>query len=171
MLVNLTCSSIFWHQTNTRKFSSMAHCTTHVLVGLPRGTVTARYLRILVAFLCSGVMHLLCDRASGVSFSDSGAIRFFLTQAVGLILEDCILKWYERSPSYMQLPVVLVRMMGFAWVAIFLVWSVPAYMYPMLWRANQGLQDSTIPFSLFGSKADLMAALGCLSVLGTLSLV
>lgn len=97
-------------------------------------------------------------------------MRFFMTQAFGLILEDCVLKLYKRCPSYMQMPNALTRTIGFAWVSVFLIWSVPAYMYPMLWRANQGLQDSTIPFSLFGSKADLAKALGLFSFVTTLAL-
>ncbi|KAH7385344.1 membrane bound O-acyl transferase family-domain-containing protein [Phaeosphaeria sp. MPI-PUGE-AT-0046c] len=161
---------IFWHQTNTRKFSSIAHYTTHVLIGLPRGTVIARYFRIVVAFMCSGFMHLLDDRAAGISVSDSGAMRFFLTQGLGLILEDCVLKLYGRCPSCMQISRGTARIIGFAWVLVFLTWSVPVYMYPMLWRANQGLQDSTIPFSLFGPRAEMVKALGFLSLVSTLAL-
>jgi hypothetical protein len=126
----------------------------------------ARYTRLLVAFMSSGIMHLVDDLASGVAPHDSGAMRFFMTQAVGLIFEDCIVRLYHLAPSWMRLPKTLAKALGFIWVSIFLIWSVPVYMYPMMWRTNQGLQDSTIPFSFFGPKAERAEALSLLSLLG-----
>lgn len=115
-------------------------------------------------------MHLVDDLASGVSFHDSGAMRFFLVQALGMVLEDCILRAYHLTPSWMRPSNNIARVIGFMWVSAFLTWSVPAYMYPMLWRANQGLNDSTVPFSLFGSDAEPLKALGCLALVGIISL-
>ncbi|KAH7096037.1 membrane bound O-acyl transferase family-domain-containing protein [Paraphoma chrysanthemicola] len=155
---------ICWHQTNTRKFSSIAHYTTHVVFRLPRGTALARYTRLLIAFMSSGIMHLVIDLASGVTLHDSGAMRFFMLQAVGLIFEDCIVRLYDRVPVSMQLPKTLAKALGFICVSIFLVWSVPAYMYPMMWRGNQGMQDSTIPYSFFGPEAERGKALSLLSI-------
>ncbi|KAF1962570.1 hypothetical protein CC80DRAFT_589074 [Byssothecium circinans] len=162
---------VFWHQTNSRKFSSIAHYSTHVLFGLPRGTKFAQNTRILIAFMSSGIMHLVDDIASGVSFHDSGALRFFLVQALGMIVEDSVLRAYHLliPSSRLRLSNTAARIAGFLWVAAFLVWSVPAYMYPMLWRANQGLDDSTIPFSLFGSHAERCKAIACLALGGIIA--
>jgi hypothetical protein len=148
----------------------MAHYITHVLFGLSRGTTMARYTRILIAFMSSGIMHLVDDLAAGVSFRDSGAIRFFMTQALGLILEDCAVRLYYHAPSSMRLSSRLAKLLGFIWVSVFLTWSVPAYMYPMMWRANQGLQDSTIPFSFFGPEAEPIKAISLLSLAAVIAL-
>jgi hypothetical protein len=148
----------------------MAHYTTHVLLGLARGTTMARYTRILIAFTSSGIMHLVADVAAGVSLHDSGAMRFFMTQALGLMLEDCAVRLYYHAPSSMRLSSHLARLLGFVWVSVFLTWSVPAYLYPMMWRANQGLQDSTIPFSFFGTEAEPIKAIGLLSLVGVIAL-
>lgn len=42
------------------------------------------------------------------------------------------------------------RATGFLWVGSFLVWSFPAYLYPMLYRSNSGLNDSVVPVSVVG---------------------
>lgn len=138
-----------------------------MVFGLSRGTNRAKYTRILFAFMSSGVMHLGVDLSAGVALHDSSAVRFFVTQALGLIFEDCIMSIYCLAPHSMRLPATLTKTLGFVWVLLFLTWSVPAYLYPMMWRSNQGLQDSTIPFSFFGPEAQRGQALGFLSILGT----
>ncbi|KAF2499668.1 hypothetical protein BU16DRAFT_279495 [Lophium mytilinum] len=162
--------NIFWHQTNARKFSSISHYTVHNVLMLPRGTTIARYLRVVAAFMSSGIMHLLDDLSSGVSVHDSGAMRFFVAQALGMIIEDSITRVYGSLPKRAKLSRLLERVVGFIWVALFLTWSVPAYMYPMMWRGNLGLNDSTIPFSFFGSNAERLQALACLAAAGLVSL-
>ncbi|KAF2691970.1 hypothetical protein K458DRAFT_482614 [Lentithecium fluviatile CBS 122367] len=152
--------NVFWHQINARKFSSISHYTVHQLFHLPRGTLVARYLRILVAFLSSGVMHLIDDFASGIRFGNSGAMRFFLTQGLGMVVEDIIIKFYHSSTITM--PRLMEKSIGYLWVSLFLIWSVPAYMYPIMWRANLGLNDSTVPFSFFESSAERVKAFTCL---------
>jgi hypothetical protein len=89
-----------------------------------------------------------------------------MTQAVGLIFEDCIVRLYPLIPESMRLPDAAMKVLGFIWVSMFLTWSVPAYLYPMMWRSNLGLNDSTIPFSFFGSEAQRVQALSLLSVVG-----
>jgi hypothetical protein len=167
----LTVSSVFWHQTNARKFSSISHSLVHEVLGLSRGTLIGRHLRILVAFVSSGVMHLLIDLSSGISFRNSGAMKAFLAQALGLIIEDSVMSIYQRLPRRAHLAVNCEKALGFIWVVSFLTWSIPAYIYPMMWRSNQGLMDSTIPFSLFGENAERGKAIGCLLTLGLGSII
>jgi hypothetical protein len=162
----LTVPSIFWHQTNARKFSSISHTLVHEVLGLSRGTLIARLLRILAAFASSGVMHLLIDLSSGISFRDSGAMKAFIAQALGLIIEEIVMSIYQRLPRHARFAENWEKALGFTWVALFLTWSVPAYIYPMMWRSNQGLMDSTIPFSLFGEDAERRKAMGCLLTFG-----
>ncbi|PVH99772.1 hypothetical protein DM02DRAFT_710414 [Periconia macrospinosa] len=162
----------FWHQTKSRKFSSIAHYVTHVVAGLPRGTIIGRYTRILVAFTSSGVMHLIDDLASEVSIHESGAMRFFLVQALGVIVDDCIVRIYNLVVrKRMRISETVAKTVGFVWVAFWLTWSVPAYMYPMLWRANLGLNGSTVSFSFFGGGEERWKAGGCLLMMGVVALM
>lgn len=108
-----------------------------------------QYYRLLTIFLVSGFMHLLIDIASGIPLHASGAIMFFVTQALGIVLEDLAITTYRflfvpnlRPPSRGE------RILGRVWVVAFLTWSTPMYLYPMLWRSNIGLEDSMIPFSV-----------------------
>ena len=167
----LTIVSIFWHQTNTRKFSSTSHYIVHEVLRISRGTPIARHLRILVAFASSGVMHLLIDLSSGISVRNSGAMKAFVAQALGLIVEDIAMSIYQRLPRCARFAGHFKKALGVIWVALFLTWSVPAYIYPMMWRSNQGLLDSTIPFSLFGENAERGKAIGCLLTLGSVSVL
>jgi len=158
--------SVFWHQQNSRKFSSIANYIVHEQLGLPRHVVSARYIRVLVAFLASGVLHFIGDSSAGIPVRQSGALRFFLTQAGGLIMEDLVSKLYFHPERASKPSNKLERVVGFVWVASFLTWSVPAYVYPMMWRTQLGLNDSTIPFTLFESNSERIKAVISISVLG-----
>lgn len=109
---------ISWHQINTRKFSSIAHYVTHVLLRLPRGTVFARYMRLLVASTSSGIRHWITNLASG---HKSGAISSFLAQVVGIELEDFATSFCEiLIPKRLKLPRCAAQVVGLLWVALYL---------------------------------------------------
>lgn len=47
----------------------------------------------------------------------------------------------------------LLRVIGYLWVFVFLVWSTPVWIYPSL-RMNKGEEkDAVVPFSLIGAVA------------------
>jgi hypothetical protein len=133
------------------------------VLGLSRGTPIARHLRILAAFASPGVMHLLMDISPGISFRNPGTRKAFVAQAFGMIIEDSVMSIYERVPRHARLERFWEKALGFIWVALFLRCSVPAYIYPMMWRSNQALMDSTIPFSLFGENSERGKAMACLT--------
>lgn len=164
-------NSIFWHQTNARKFSSIAHYLTHTLLRLPRGTKLVKSVRVLLAFASSGAMHLLIDLASGISPHDSGAMRFFLMQAFGVVLEDCVMQVYQCLSVRVGLLEGVGKVLGVAWVAGFLAWSVPGYVYPMLWRVQLGLDDAAVPFSFFGKGEQRVGAICGIVTVGVVALV
>lgn len=143
----------------------------HEILQLPRGRTLGRYLRIVVAFMASGIMHLLLDLAVGISMSHSGALRFFTVQAFGMIVEDIFIRTCGSSTTFAKLPSGLKRGVGFIWVSLFLVWTVPVYLYPMMWRSNLGLNDSTIPFSFFGEQSERRVTFGWVVAPGIVALV
>ncbi|RAL10258.1 wax synthase family protein [Aspergillus homomorphus CBS 101889] len=143
-----------WHQSNSHKFRAISRFLANDILHLQPGTPADRYARVLTVFLASALMHFLVDLSSGLSPSNSGAVQFFSTQAFGLMVEDLAISAYSalrgdrlspRQPASRG-----ERMIGFIWVGSFLVWSFPAYLYPMLYRANAGLDDSVVPVSVVG---------------------
>jgi hypothetical protein len=82
----------------------------------------AIYTRILIAFMSPGIMHLRVDLSARVALHDSSAIWFFVTQALGVISEDRIVRLYHLAPRSMRLPNNLTKVLGFMWVWIFLTW-------------------------------------------------
>lgn len=104
---------------------------------------------MLNVFLVSGFIHLLIDIASGIPLHASGAMTFFVTHAFGIFLEDLVIATYRfLILSNLRPPSLGERILGRLWVVAFFTWSIPVYFYPMLWRSNMGLEDSTIPFSV-----------------------
>ncbi|KAL2003549.1 hypothetical protein VTN02DRAFT_3439 [Thermoascus thermophilus] len=139
-----------WHQSFTHRFLSVALFLIHDVCKFPRGTSVARYARFLTVFLISGVVHLLIDTAAGIPLHESGAIQFFCTQVLGILMEELVAGAYCRGCTTCgkRLPPLVERLIGYAWVGAFLVWCVPAYMYPMLYRSTGGLDDTVVPVSV-----------------------
>jgi len=64
---------------------------------LPKGDLWARYLKIILTFIISGLIHAAADIAGGIPFEKQGTIRFFVTQAFGIIIEDTVEALYYFS--------------------------------------------------------------------------
>lgn len=68
-------------------------------------------------------------------------MEFFLIQALGIIFEDTVQSLYRaakvRSSGSLneeRMPQILswTKALGYLWVVIFLVWSTPTWIYPMM---------------------------------------
>ncbi|OGM40168.1 hypothetical protein ABOM_011676 [Aspergillus bombycis] len=145
--------SRFWHQINTHKFNSISNFILRNVFNIQaRRGLIPKYARTATIFSISAVMHFLVDISAGVPVRKSGAIPFFCTQAFGIVIEDAILKLYSYITAYanVRLPVPVERVLGFIWVGLFLIWSTPMYVYPMMYRTAAGLDDAIVPFSIIG---------------------
>ena len=143
--------SLTWHQLNRRIVSDPTNFILHNLLKLPRGSIFTRYSALMLHFFISGVLHAAIDVASGIPWHSSGAIRFFCTQVLGIVLEEVAQAVYFSTFDRSQLPTspaLWSRCLGYIWLAIFLSWSAPTWLYPMLYRTRSGMQDSVLPFSL-----------------------
>ena len=128
-------------------FSNLAGFLVHDTLRLTKHPMLARYAKILATFLISGLMHLLADLAVGMSFSDTGSVRFFCTQALGIVIEDGV-QAVSRSMRGVGGAGWRERSLGYVWVVAFLAWSTPAWLYPAI-RLNQGgAKDGILPFSV-----------------------
>ena len=143
--------SVFWHQHTRQKFNSPATFITNTVLGLKSGTVLARYTNMLLTFMISGLVHRITDVAAGIPWRSSGAYTFFCTQALGIILEDSVQASYRYICGTKRTsgpPQRWIRMVGYVWVLAFLVWSTPAWFYPLLRTITREPRYSPLPFSL-----------------------
>lgn len=65
----------------------------HQILRLPKGGLWARYL----TFIISGLIHAAADIAGGIPFENQGMIRFFVTQAFDITIEDTVEALYHFS--------------------------------------------------------------------------
>ncbi|KAL9128616.1 MAG: hypothetical protein Q9217_002750 [Psora testacea] len=79
---------VCWHQGLRQTLNSPAGFATYRLLGFKRGGLLGRYLRVVLIFLLSGVLHKFGDIAAGLDWQDSGVIQYFGTQALGILTEN-----------------------------------------------------------------------------------
>jgi hypothetical protein len=108
---------------------------------LRRGTLASRYTRIFLAFLVSGAIHVIGDRAFGIPYREMGSLPFFCLQALGIMLEDGV----QAATRGWGIPGPMRRLVGYVWLVSFLWWSTPIWFYPM---ARVGDTSEIIPFSV-----------------------
>ena len=155
----LVCS-IFWHQMYRQTFGGPARFIIHDAFQLPQSTFAGRYARILMTFFISGVLHLSADITVGIALGESGAIRFFCTQALGIFLEDGVQALHrqlilKRTVKTSLRSRSVARMIGYVWLGTFLAWSTPVWAYPAM-RRNRGVaEDRVLPFSIVRSLTGL----------------
>ena len=136
-------------------FGGPARFLVHDILHIPPNTLTARYAKILATFFVSGLLHLSTDLAGGIPLAESGAVRFFCTQALGICLEDSVQAVYrhfvpkkvlENSRSASR--EYLVQIIGYIWLILFLSWSTPVWVFPAIRRNTGTAEDRILPFSI-----------------------
>lgn len=123
---------------------------SHDVLHLAKHTILARYLNIFIAFFLSGVIHIASDHGLTILPCESGAVRFFLTQAFGIVLEDAFQAVYYNAsgkPRPAKAP-LLHKVVGYIWLILFLAWSTPVWSYPQF-RSIRSV-DRVYSFTIFG---------------------
>ncbi|KAB5559910.1 membrane bound O-acyl transferase family-domain-containing protein [Coniochaeta sp. 2T2.1] len=105
------------------------------LLGLPSRGVVRRYFEAVTAFGISGLLHVAIDHVRGISLAESGALRFFLMQPLGIAFEEIVQAvWrgvFGTGEDGKKTELALwKRLVGFAWWGFFLGWTLPVWMYP-----------------------------------------
>lgn len=146
---NFSCSS-FWHQNIRATFESISNYITHDLLHLSKGSLVARYSKIYIAFIVSGLLHLGTDFGVGVRFRNSGALQYFCTCATGIMFEDAVEAIWRRlvGPYGSKQPTPRwQRYVGYVWTILFLCWCTPRWIYPLIARHRAGI-DEVYPFGI-----------------------
>ncbi|PVH94908.1 hypothetical protein DM02DRAFT_691959 [Periconia macrospinosa] len=150
----------FWHQLLRQSLSAPAKFLVHNILNLPRHSSLSGVIIIFSSFALSGVLHTAAGVSSGMPISQLGVFRFFCTQACGLILEQSIVSLFRYSfkqtasasdqrGNKNESPHWHVRLVGYAWVMAFMVWTGPSWIYPQAARAPAQGATSILPFSIF----------------------
>ena len=126
-----------WHQLFRQRFSNLATFLTRRVLRLPRGSLMARYAHLYLVFIQSALLHFLMDAASGYSLGRSGSPRFFLMQAAAITAEDFVTWACAQTAGPPRRgadgrPVLWARALGYAWVLVWLAWTTPGWMYPLI---------------------------------------
>ncbi|RHZ43225.1 wax synthase family protein [Aspergillus thermomutatus] len=106
---------IAWHQILRKLVTSNADFMLFGVLRLPQGIV-AKYLRLIMAFVTSGLVHFLMDLGFGVSLDQSGALWFFCLQIPGIVLENLV--WYTCHGMIKQVDYRWRRVLGYAWPSV-----------------------------------------------------
>lgn len=172
--------SLVWHQNNRHMISQLADFFLHSILRLPRRRRTrlVQHMNLFLNFFISGLLHTSVDMASGIPWRESGALRFFCTQVIGIAMEEIAQKIYHQNhqhqyrrhqanpqanhsssvqptppppPSAAAAAASVFRptvLIGYIWVIMFITWSFPAWAYPALYRSRGGEEDSFLRFSI-----------------------
>ncbi|KAK4151731.1 membrane bound O-acyl transferase family-domain-containing protein [Chaetomidium leptoderma] len=140
----------FYHQLIRQGCSSVAHYITYSVLRFrkERSSLAARYVFTTLVFTVSGVFHALSDVSQGIPLRESGAMYFFGTQALGIMLEDAFQAIASRAGSSKQnvqgkLEGILGRVCGHLWLLVWLAWTSPVWIYMSMQR-DKG--EPIIPF-------------------------
>ncbi|KXG49368.1 uncharacterized protein PGRI_032380 [Penicillium griseofulvum] len=142
----------FWHQLLQNPLTSVSAFITQDLLGLRPRSLLQRYMNVFVVFFCSGGLHLILDIVQGIPAKESGALLFFLTAPLGLMIEDgikALWKYFSKSNRPIKdIPKPLwQRALGLTWSMAWLGVTSTGFFYPQVVRPeNQAL----VPFSVAG---------------------
>lgn len=141
-----------WHQHLRKYFTALADLIVYKALRLRKGKLITRYLHLSLIFLISGLWHAWIEFAQGFPARQSGQIPFFVTQVVGILLEDTVQAVYRstRGVQWGAPPTPMARAVGYVWLVVFLWWSTPIWFYPQR-RISRANDDELLPFSLFAS--------------------
>ena len=114
-----------------------------IILSIPKGTLLSRYMRLAFAFALSGLVHVSLDIEEGLHPLESGAPRFFLMQAGGIMFEDAVQETYRRCGGKAN---AWTRVIGYIWFLSFISWTTPSWTWVTA-RAVFSRQDKNLPFS------------------------
>ncbi|KXS94515.1 hypothetical protein AC578_3187 [Pseudocercospora eumusae] len=134
----------FYHQNIRRSCSSIAHFFTYHILPFRKGTIVGRYAFITLVFAISGVFHHLADIAR-MPEGGSAAVQFFLMQPLGIGCERILQTLYGLStqlsfvtPTSRKYSQLILRILGYAWVMTWIVWTSPVWIYSSVRSTVQG---------------------------------
>ena len=144
--------------------SDEADFLAHDLLALPKKSKSValrlfvRYGKILTVFALSGLLHTAADIAAGLPFGRSYSADFFMWQTVGIMIEDLVLALASpeseqgKRNSNSKVFALMRRIFGHLWVAAWMAWSVPVWIFPTALFLNGQEHRGLVPYSILLRK-------------------
>jgi hypothetical protein len=119
-------------------------------------------VRLFLTFLLSGLVHLATDLSTGVPVAESGAVRFFCMQALGIAIEDGVGRFWavlslkgedatrKKEERGRENRVGWQKALGYAWVVAWFAWTTPSFTWPTGRHSRPGL-DIIVPYDFLKS--------------------
>ncbi|KAF4223937.1 hypothetical protein CNMCM6457_010045 [Aspergillus fumigatiaffinis] len=137
----------FWHQVFRWPMQSMSSYVCRDILRLPHPSLVERYLNITCVFAISVFLHLAIDGRAGIWLPYSGAVRCFLVQPLGIMIEDAVQEAFRRfRGNTKQHSTLWTRLIGYIWVWGFLTLVAPLYNFPLFRYQNP--TKNGVPFSV-----------------------
>ncbi|KAJ6119514.1 toxin biosynthesis protein Tri7-like protein [Penicillium sp. IBT 18751x] len=135
----------YWHQQLRWPLTATSSFLLRNILHLPRPSILERYSNIFLSFLLSGFIHLAAQY-KGSTFEKPGAVEFFTSFALGIIIEDGVQELWSRlvpSPSNGNRrdtskdknTAVWKKLVGYVWVTGWLTGLGAFYSYDMAYIA------------------------------------
>ncbi|KAI8933694.1 hypothetical protein NX059_009412 [Plenodomus lindquistii] len=141
----------FWHQILRWPFTSNTNFLTRQILKLPVPSLLERYTNNFLVFLLSGILHAVSANIMRLSVVESGAIPYFSSFALGMMLEDGVQALYNKfhvSKSDKERKIAnWEKVLGFSWVVFWMSLTSPWYMFPSR-RIVAGEAAWVLPFNL-----------------------
>ncbi|OBT67453.1 hypothetical protein VE03_03045 [Pseudogymnoascus sp. 23342-1-I1] len=141
---------ITWHQllrSSLEAFTSFL--ATHVLCIPASWKIVSRYVRLFLAFYVTALVHLPGVVILGQSPFVLDVPKFFLMQAVGIMIESTVFHvWAARGRTAADNVTIqrTSKLLGYTWVLAWTAWTGPSF----TWVVARGLvrgKDDVVPWS------------------------
>ncbi|KAF1973198.1 hypothetical protein BU23DRAFT_589710 [Bimuria novae-zelandiae CBS 107.79] len=121
------------------------------ILTLPVPSLLERYTNNFLVFLLSGILHAVSANIMGLSAVESGAIPYFSSFALGMMLEDGVQAFYSKlhasKSDEERKSAIWEKVLGFSWVVFWMSLTSPWYMFPSR-RIVAGEAAWVLPFNL-----------------------
>lgn len=133
----------FWHQSFGRVLNAHADFITEYMLGLRKKGVVRRYVKLILCFGISGLLHCSENLYVGVPLREEGSVKFFLMSAFTIMFEDGVQWIYRRLGGK---GVWYMRALGAVWTVLFFAWTLPPWTFPIS-RACEFEVHGFVPWS------------------------
>ncbi|RAH86212.1 hypothetical protein BO86DRAFT_303106 [Aspergillus japonicus CBS 114.51] len=114
----------FWHQLIRWPMVSFVKWVRNDVLHIPTLSSGDRFIDAVILFNLSGILHYVSVAGSGMDEPQWGTVYFFMVQPLAMLLENSLSSWVR--PRCWQ------RVIGYAWVWLWLNITAPWFGFPSM---------------------------------------
>ncbi|KAJ6001252.1 hypothetical protein N7522_006479 [Penicillium canescens] len=146
----------FWHQLFRGPMQGISSFVCRDIPYLPRPSLIERYAIIVVVFVISATLHLAIDSRAGIMHPQTGALRCFLIQPLGIMLEDGAQAIYRRVHGGAATYNKWTKLAGYIWAWAFFTLVAPLYNVPLF--RYQDPNRNGVPVPIIQTSVDYLGS-------------